>query len=572
MQIFFKINEALIFAISVFHENPLPLLTEPDGFNNLLTPLRRKIMSVFSFIIPTSTRNKLLALVSVSMLLRGFLAWWLELGNDEVYYWTYALYPDWSHFDHPPMVGWIIQLFSLNLLFDSELFIRLSSVVLTTANTLIIYRIGKLILDETTGLYAAVLYTSSVYAFVITGVMILPDTPQNFFWMLSLLFAIQLVKQPEGSRKWNLNFIAFGLAAGLSMLSKYTGVFLWGGIGLMMLFNKRNWFTQPAVYVAALLTLLCFSPVVWWNYQNDFVSFSFQSERVSLFSSKLRPDYFATELAGQILYNNPVNFVLILLALFSYRKFGANLSSSLHLLRYLSLPLIFTFLFFSLFRATLPHWTGPAYNTLILLAAVRLARIRKGRSLEAKFPAVLKVALLILVLFIGLGSLQIKYGLIPIKDDNPYHRLGKNEVTLDMYGWRALKYQFKAVKDKNEKSGKMPADAALIGENWFPLANMDYYVAHPLGMKAFGLGTPDRLHKYLWINDIRGGLQKGNDYWYITNSRDYKHPNEIYSDWFSEIVAADTLTVFRNNHPAKRFFVFKLKNLQAVPSNPLAKQ
>ena len=62
----------------------------------------------------------LILLLSVSALLRGFLAFFLEFGNDEVYYWTYALYPDWSHFDHPPMVGFMMQLFSGNLFFTSE--------------------------------------------------------------------------------------------------------------------------------------------------------------------------------------------------------------------------------------------------------------------------------------------------------------------------------------------------------------------------------------------------------------------------------------------------------------------
>jgi len=47
-------------------------------------------------------------LMGISLLLRALVAALTDLGNDEVYYWTYALYPDWSHFDHPPMVGWII--------------------------------------------------------------------------------------------------------------------------------------------------------------------------------------------------------------------------------------------------------------------------------------------------------------------------------------------------------------------------------------------------------------------------------------------------------------------------------
>ncbi|HSG68384.1 MAG TPA: hypothetical protein VK994_06745, partial [Bacteroidales bacterium] len=65
------------------------------------------------------TGRALIILILLSLIVRGFLAAFLEFGNDEVYYWTYALYPDLSHFDHPPMVGFLIQLSTLDLLFDS---------------------------------------------------------------------------------------------------------------------------------------------------------------------------------------------------------------------------------------------------------------------------------------------------------------------------------------------------------------------------------------------------------------------------------------------------------------------
>lgn len=113
------------------------------------------------------------------------------LGNDEAYYYVYALYPALSHFDHPPMVGWVIQLFSLNLHFNSEFFIRLAAVVAGTINTWLIYRIGTHLRDELTGWYAALLYTASVYGFVLVGVFILPDTPQSVFWLAALLLLLK---------------------------------------------------------------------------------------------------------------------------------------------------------------------------------------------------------------------------------------------------------------------------------------------------------------------------------------------------------------------------------------------
>jgi hypothetical protein len=39
-------------------------------------------------------------LLFISAIARGFIAGFIELGNDEVYYWTYAKFPDLSH-------GWL---------------------------------------------------------------------------------------------------------------------------------------------------------------------------------------------------------------------------------------------------------------------------------------------------------------------------------------------------------------------------------------------------------------------------------------------------------------------------------
>jgi len=110
-------------------------------------------------------RNWFYWLTFVSLVLRVFLAANLELGNDEVYYRLYALYPDWSHFDHPLMVGLVIQLFSLDLLFDSELFIRMASIVFGTANLFLVYSIAERLKNSRTGFFAAILYSTSIYTF-----------------------------------------------------------------------------------------------------------------------------------------------------------------------------------------------------------------------------------------------------------------------------------------------------------------------------------------------------------------------------------------------------------------------
>ncbi|MDA3942198.1 MAG: glycosyltransferase family 39 protein [Bacteroidetes bacterium] len=511
--------------------------------------------------------KNMLILLLISMLVRGFFATWIALGNDEVYYWTYALFPDWSHFDHPPMVGWFIQLFSLNLLFDSELFIRMSSVIMMTVNTLLVFHIGKKIAGERTGFYAALLYTASIYAFVITGIFILPDTPQNFFWFLGLWSFLNAFSDSSDNTK-NCWMLLAGLFTGLGILSKYTTVFLWFGAGLYILFYARKWLKAWSLYVAVLLSFLLLFPVIWWNIQNDFISFSFQGERVNLLAGSLRPDLLLMELSGQILYNNPINFVLIILGLISAFRSKLMIKPDIQkLLLLMAVPLIGLFLFFSLFRSTLPHWTSPGYNTLLFFAAAWLATSKKISA--SILPKPIIAALGLLAVIIVVGSLQIKFGLIPFRDNNSFHQLGKNDVTLDMYGWRGLDKPFEEAITKHVQNQLMPENAPIISNNWFPLAHLDYYVARPLQLKVLGIGKPEKLHKYLWINQERGGFDLGTDYWYMTNSRDYVDPLTIYEPYFREIIPADTLTIMRAGKPAKHYFIFMLKDLKKLPEQAL---
>ena len=506
--------------------------------------------------------NKILiGLLVISTVMRSLLAARMEFGNDEVYYWTYAFYPDWSHFDHPPMVGWVIQLFSLNLLFDSEFFIRLASVVLMTANTYIIYRIGKDIKDARTGLYAALLYTASIYAFVITGIFIMPDTPLMLFWLLAVWMAIRSLSLEPVERSKVRYMILFGLFAGLAMLSKYSGIFLWVGMGLYILVFNRKQLKNPYLYLALLISAICCIPILYWNLKYDFISFSFHGARVG--GNKLNFSTFGTEIAGEFFYNNPVNFVLAIIAVISAFKKKLDLEKpAQNLILCIALPLILVFLFFSLTRPTLPHWNAPAYVLLILLSAVYL-RDRQIKSVT--LPKSIIAALSVLVFTLVMGVAEIKTGFIPLDKHTEPHMLGRDDFTLDMYGWRQLGEKFADFREQKIAEGMMKEEDGIVANQWFPLANLDYYVARPLNMRVMGLGWPEFLHKYLWINDERGGFHLGESYWFLSDSRYMKDPKETYQWYFKEIELVGVIPIERSGKTVKNYFVYTCKDLLQQP-------
>ncbi len=507
-------------------------------------------------------------LIFISLLIRGLLAWLLELGNDEVYYWTYALYPDWSHFDHPPMVGLLIWLTTQNLLLDQEFFLRLSSVLLGGVNTWLIYRIGNHLKNPQAGFYAALLYTTSIYGFVIAGIFILPDTPQLFFWILSLLLLLRILPDRELTAKNRRLLLLAGLTIGLALLSKYTSALLWIATGIYILLYNRNWLKTTELYVSVLISALIFMPVIYWNYQHHFISFTFHGDRVSLFSSGIRPDFFFTELAGQILYNNPVNFVIIVFAVLAIWKKKIGLTPDLtNILLLTSLPLIGIFLFFALFRQTLPHWSGPGYISLIVLAAVHLSRKNDEKRSFLPLPLLLSAGLLIAGLSIGMA--EIKTGLVGQPAVEDPKKLGRHDVTLDMSGWKAFGEEFRRLRIDDIAAGEMSAMAPIIITRWFPGAHLDFYVARPSRQNVIAVGELKNLHKYAWINRLRPGLYPTSDAYYITSSRDFKDPLPTLSPYFTEIEEPVIIQGFKGEKHVRNFFIYRLKRCHTLPPDIL---
>jgi 4-amino-4-deoxy-L-arabinose transferase-like glycosyltransferase len=510
-------------------------------------------------------RKALLLLISVSAVIRIFLAWSLELVNDEVYYWTYALYPDISHFDHPPMVGWIIQLFSLNLHLDSELFLRFGSVIFGSLNCFVIYQIGKQMKDPQTGLYAALLYSASTYGFFITGVLILPDTPQMLFWMLSLLFFIKACQAETVDKAAGAHILIAGLFTGLGLLSKYTTGFIWIGVLVYAIAFDRKWLKSTWFYIAIATSLLIFSPVIFWNAKNDFISFSYQGERINFFTSSLRWDYLLTEFTGEILYNNPVNFILLTLSLIAlYRnEISINIRYS-RLVLLISIPLISAFIAFSLFRRTLPHWNAPAYSTLLLFAAVYL-RDRAGSNKLLPIP--IRIAGILLLVMVILGWLQVTIGLVGFTNQqktNPAE-LGKHDISLEITGWHQIGRKFPRIIEQEKEKRKFHDECALISYRWFPAANLDYYIGHPNHLKTLAIGSINEIHKYYWINRKRGGFYYGMDGYFITTSYDYADPFKILETFFERIEPLDTIKIERSGKHVMNAFVYRLENMKRLP-------
>lgn len=503
-----------------------------------------------------NTSTKIWWLIGITTLARLLLAGLVELGNDEVYYYTYAQHLQFSYFDHPPMVGLLIRLTTINLLLHSELFVRLGAIISSALCTWIIFKIGTFINNERTGWFAALLYTSSLYSSIIAGIFILPDSPQMIFWLWGIFLLFKIKKAYSEGFSASTFWMWFGIASGLCMMSKVHGIFLWIALGLYVLLIDRKWLLKKEMYMAMAIALLIISPIIIWNVQNNFITYTYHSDRIILIGGGFNSESFIRELTGSLLYNNPINFILIWISLLGIRRLNLD-KSNLMLLVFCGLPLIILTLSISVFRETFPHWSGPGYTALILIAAFYLDS--KKYAVEKTIPKVIQASL-VLISFVAIaGTGLINYYPGTIGTSNSIN-LGEGDFTLDMYGWKQAGIKMDSICNADKKNKLMEANSPILVNRWFPAAHIDFYITSVTGQTTYALGELFDLHHYQWLNSYKPSLKPRNNAYFIMPSNNYDENNlTLYKQLFDSVSVPVLIPVYRNNVICKELFVYRLK-------------
>src|SRR5262249_41397493 len=215
--------------------------------------------------------------LAVFTMLRGSFAAAIDLRPDEAYYWTWSKESALSFFDHPPMVAWFIRL-GTALFGDTPFGVRAAGLLAILAMEVLL---ADLVRRRTQGILPvafALLAPEATLLFGQMSALMLPDIPLAFF-LTALLWTLAKLDESRDSRWW----LAAGMFGGLMLLSKYVCVFVIPAILAFMLqpAGNRRWLLTIWPWLALLIALALFSPVLIWNAQHDWASFKYQFVRVS---------------------------------------------------------------------------------------------------------------------------------------------------------------------------------------------------------------------------------------------------------------------------------------------------
>ena len=147
--------------------------------------------------------------------LRFFLIGHLLLAPDEAFYWYWAKNLSLGYVEHPPMVAYIMALFT-RIGGDNEFCVRVGGLLCTVVSHIFLYAAIRRLSGGDADLPWEVLFVFNLTLLFSGGCIIqTPDTPLLLFWSIALYGCTRVVTG-GGKGGW---YVA-GIALGLGLLSK----------------------------------------------------------------------------------------------------------------------------------------------------------------------------------------------------------------------------------------------------------------------------------------------------------------------------------------------------------------
>lgn len=375
-------------------------------------------------------KTRIFWLIAFFAALRAVSAPFFGYGVDEAHYILYAKNLALSYFDHPPLVGWVHYLFSF--FGEGEFWARVPAILLSIIDSVLVFSLLR-----SKGEEAALWGVAALNASLTLGVLFLtlmPDSLLITFMLLSIFAIKRALKYPNLS-----SYLLLGLSFGFLGLGKYTAIlFVPAAIIYVLAIKRADMLITPKILLAVIAALVCVSPVAIWNFQNDFVSLSYQASHVSGGDGGSFKNFFVS-LARQFASYNPLLFMAAFYGVYrsiKEREFRLELFFGLSVL---------LFMFASQYRqVALPHWISPFFALFIPIGAFYLYQTREKL---ARWAIGVSVVLAVVAHF----ELMFKVGRFE-ELKSPFR---------DIYGWdKAMKIASAKLLEVNS------SEKALAVGNW----------------------------------------------------------------------------------------------------------
>ncbi|MBN2017164.1 MAG: glycosyltransferase family 39 protein [Candidatus Cloacimonetes bacterium] len=342
----------------------------------------------------------------------------LNIIPDEAYYFLWGKNIQLSYFDHPPMIGWLFGFVSV-FFTNPEFVVHLLPILLGAGTSLYAYYLGKDMFNDVIAFTFLVMSNFTLLLFAGT-IIATPDTPMIFF-LTGGIYHFYIACRRGTWYRWLLAGFFFGCA----LLSKYVAILIFPALLFYMIFSpERTWLKSIKPYIALLVSFVVFLPVIIWNAQNNWLSFSFQLKH-GIGGTFPNWQTFGDFLGGQAGILGPLLFAILIIVVIKIIVEWKYHTKEVRLLFFLTLVFFGFFLLSSIQKKVEANWAAFAYIPGMLLVTYMYLQDWQVR-VGWRITWVINWFLLIIVLLIVL--VQVHVPIIPIKYD----------PTDQFYGWKRL--------------------------------------------------------------------------------------------------------------------------------------
>jgi 4-amino-4-deoxy-L-arabinose transferase-like glycosyltransferase len=316
---------------------------------------------------------------------------------DETYYWEWSRHLAAGYFDHPPVIAWITA-FGCALFGDTPLGVRFGSVVMGTVASLALVASARRLAGGDGALLLALAF--ALMPLSAAGlVLATPDAALFAAAALTWYGVVRALEQPVASRASLEWWCVAGIALGVAFASKYTSALLPLAIVVACIVHAplRMRLREPGPYLATLIAVVVFVPVLLWNARHDWISIAFQLGHGLTRASGSVIGRELEMIGGQIGLVSPVLFFLLAAAVWRALR-NTGVRSIDRLLAVASIVIFAFFMYSASKRRVEANWPALAYLPAMLLLAGTHAAWRRARSMQIGLGV---AALLTLVTYVN---------------------------------------------------------------------------------------------------------------------------------------------------------------------------
>lgn len=450
------------------------------------------------------------------------------LSPQEAYYWDYSRHPAWSYFDHPPLSAWSIALFT-SVFGNTVLAVRLVAFLYSAGSFWVLFVLVRRLGGVSTKEFLPLLFSPF---FFLGGMQMLPDSPLLFFYALALLFGWRA--GGEGEEK---SWYGFGVSGGLALLAKYSAVLIFAGLGLYILLS-RSWKILKSLHFWTSLVLagLIFSPVIFWNAQNHWSSFLFQSTRRAEELSGFSLFNFGRYLVTQVFIVSPVLWLVNWRALWVGLRAGWREDDRPALfLAAWAVPFFLIFSLVAFFYWVKLNWLWPGYLAAAALA-LHLAARQKMMLWSKASTVVAGVITCLCVLLLSYQPLEVNWS-------------GNSLV-----GWKELA---KKVEQMKESRG---GDWLVAGYEYKAASELAFYLpGQPETYSNTLLGEPGLQYDY-WFDEKK---VLGKNFIFVVDERNrLQDAPGVLGRHFARVEPPESLAVWCGRGHVTTFHLYRCRGYQ----------